>query len=179
MELTSQVTSLDLSRQLKAMGYKQDSLFYWWRLLPIEPFVLIHPTLDSRTLESYVNAYPSAEICSAYTVSELADELKKFKEKLKSPGEEWITYQAFQEFISNPNLIARVLIDLKQNHLIYMKNSKLKTMKCCAGTGTFGNCGRGTRKGCNGSHCKCMKKDCPEMHYVDCYKHYIHAELVK
>lgn len=58
-----------------------------------------------------------------------------------------------------------------------------KEMKCCAGTGTFGNCGRGTKKlidgtDCIGVHCRCMQKDCFNMHYVDCYKHYIHIEKV-
>ena len=51
-------------------------------------------------------------------------------------------------------------------------------MKCCGGLGLFGRCGRGTRKGCSGLHCRCMEKDCPNMHYVDCYEHYIHVEYV-
>jgi len=49
-------------------------------------------------------------------------------------------------------------------------------MKCCGGLGLFGKCGRGTKKGCSGIHCKCMQPDCPNMHYVDCFAHYIHVE---
>ena len=51
-----------------------------------------------------------------------------------------------------------------------------KKMLCCGGLGEMSKCGRGTKKGCTGLHCKCMQKDCPNMHYVDCYEHYIHVE---
>lgn len=49
-------------------------------------------------------------------------------------------------------------------------------MKCCEGLGYFGKCGRGLKKGCPEAHCKCTEKDCKEMHYVDCFEHYIHVE---
>jgi hypothetical protein len=50
--------------------------------------------------------------------------------------------------------------------------------KCCGGIGPFGKCGRGTKEGCIGVHCKCVNldKQCPNMHYVDCKKCYIHVE---
>lgn len=56
-----------------------------------------------------------------------------------------------------------------------------KEMKCCNGLGLFGKCGRGTKKGCTGAHCKCMNigNSCPNMHYVDCFEHYIHIEFVE
>lgn len=62
-----------------------------------------------------------------------------------------------------------------------VKAGEMFTQKlCCSGLGKpgIGNCGRGTRKGCNGSHCKCMEKDCTNMHYVDCFEHYIHVEHI-
>ena len=50
---------------------------------------------------------------------------------------------------------------------------------CCGKSeGGMGKCGRGTRKNCSGAHCKCMQADCPEMHYVDCFEHYIHVETI-
>lgn len=49
-------------------------------------------------------------------------------------------------------------------------------MKCCGGLGPFGKCGRGTKKGCTGAHCRCMEQSCPNMHYIDCFEHYIHWE---
>ena len=52
-------------------------------------------------------------------------------------------------------------------------------MKCCGGLGLMGKCGRGTKKGCNGVHCKCMEDACGNMHYVDCFEHYIHLEHVE
>lgn len=59
-----------------------------------------------------------------------------------------------------------------------MTNSETK---CCGGLGLFGKCGRGTKKPCSGLHCKCMnlKGECPDMHYLDCYEHYIHVEHVE
>ncbi len=51
--------------------------------------------------------------------------------------------------------------------------------KCCDGFGLFGQCGRGERGGCTGVHCRCMEKDCLNMHYVDCKEHYIHVEHIE
>lgn len=53
-----------------------------------------------------------------------------------------------------------------------------KKKMCCSGLGEFGKCGRGTRTGCTGLHCRCMGGGCPEMHYVDCKEHYIHVEHI-
>lgn len=50
--------------------------------------------------------------------------------------------------------------------------------KCCIGLAKMGQCGRGKWEGCNGEHCRCMEKDCSNMHYVDCYEHYIHVEFI-
>lgn len=56
-----------------------------------------------------------------------------------------------------------------------------KEVLCCGGLGsiTKGECGRGTKTGCVGMHCKCMQKDCSNMHYVDCREHYIHVEYLE
>ncbi len=45
--------------------------------------------------------------------------------------------------------------------------------KCCDGEPI---CLRGRREGCKGFHCRCMGKDCNNMHYADCKEHYIHRE---
>jgi hypothetical protein len=47
---------------------------------------------------------------------------------------------------------------------------------CCGTNFPLGKCSRGMRKGCNGSHCKCMDVKCDNTHYVDCFDHYIHVE---
>lgn len=52
-------------------------------------------------------------------------------------------------------------------------------MKCCNGLGEFAKCGRGLKKGCNGAHCRCIQKGCTNMHYVDCFEHYIHSEYIE
>lgn len=49
-------------------------------------------------------------------------------------------------------------------------------LKCCGTSFPLGKCSRGMKKGCSGVHCKCMEVDCPNMHYIDCFEHYIHVE---
>lgn len=55
-------------------------------------------------------------------------------------------------------------------------NTMNETKTCCHSSAPMGKCGRGLKKGCNGTHCKCMGGGCSEMHYVDCFEHYIHVE---
>lgn len=57
--LEQQVCSLELSKTLKALGVKQDSLFYWL----VEPWGYTVVPLSSRTFES--------KYYSAFTLSEL------------------------------------------------------------------------------------------------------------
>lgn len=63
MKLESQVTSLELSKQLQELGIKQESLFYYkeWSLCPIH---LVYTPTDK-------------EYISAFTLSELFDILAK------------------------------------------------------------------------------------------------------
>lgn len=64
-------------------------------------------------------------------------------------------------------------------HRYTSPTEKKEEKKCCGGLGLFGKCGRGTKTGCKGIHCRCMGKDCTNMHYVDCLEHYIHVEHIE
>lgn len=76
MKLDQQVTSFALSKRLKELGVKQESLFFWWKLMAIDDdYILIEPSLHNRTLQSYRDAYPTADVISAFTVAELGEML--------------------------------------------------------------------------------------------------------
>lgn len=138
MKLENQFVSLELAKKLKALGVKQESLFYWWRLLPTEPYILIHPQLDRRTLQGYVDAYPSAELYSAFTVAELGDMLpdeievheQSYWLDISRPIRSvWqVGYQkngsAFQTFIHEADTEA----DARARMLIYLVENKLITL---------------------------------------------------
>jgi hypothetical protein len=81
MKLEEQVTSLEISQKLKALGMKQDSLFYWknYMLTAYDWQKQDHFWLDEETYEQddeSSNQYtrkrkPDMEIYSAFTVAEL------------------------------------------------------------------------------------------------------------
>lgn len=81
MELEKQVTSLEISKRLKELGVKQESLFYW-----VENFRGIQLSgKDNVNIEWSI--HPSSNIgnWSAFTVSELGEMLPSgFKFKSKS-----------------------------------------------------------------------------------------------
>lgn len=70
MKLENQVVSLELSRKLKELGVKQESLFYW------------HPRLDGANRPYIVPAShrngtsPNKDFIPAFTVAELGEMLK-------------------------------------------------------------------------------------------------------
>lgn len=78
MKLENQVTSLELSKRLKELGVSQDSYFNWCSIG--------HETSGDRGIEilnqdkyEYYSDYDEVQvICSAYTVSELAEMLPKY-----------------------------------------------------------------------------------------------------
>ena len=76
MELEEQVTNLEISRELKSLGVKQESLFYWWvDQAGTSKLEMGKPTLNFAI---DVNLY------SAFTCSELGEmlaykHLKSFK----------------------------------------------------------------------------------------------------
>lgn len=113
MELQKQVCSLELSKRLRELGFNQESLFYW--------------NEDMETIHFYesMNKKDVGYYCSAYTLTELGEEIIKHKnnvdkldlnglpETLK-PGESIDDgYKLF-----DLNYWSELLIYLKENNLI-------------------------------------------------------------
>lgn len=67
MNLNQQITSLEISKRLKELGVKQESLFWW----------SYYPHLDKLWLEHVDGMRMSNMNISAFTVAELGEMLKK------------------------------------------------------------------------------------------------------
>ena len=133
MELEKQVVSLDLSKKLKELGVKQESLFYWHRSYdPFkqqenEPYVLFAPNNKAKEIDF-----------SAYTVAELGELLpscSRFQDgkvwdlAIASEPEVWevmyhsvVREETLNIFIdrSEANARAKMLIYLLENKLIQL-----------------------------------------------------------
>lgn len=85
MKIEEQVTSLNLSKELKKLGVKQDSLFFWVEgisgIVDHEPELHNHESLCSIIELSRAKQLKYKEFFSAFTVSELGEFLP---EKIKS-----------------------------------------------------------------------------------------------
>jgi len=91
MKLEQQVTSLELSKKLKELGVKQDSLFYWvdkFPLVTIEPIIVDVKKFDNYyegKTEDFARALKN-NIYSAFTVAELGNLMPKEIEDTNSEG---------------------------------------------------------------------------------------------
>lgn len=115
--------------------------------------------------------HPLVEICPAWQVEDvLRNRIAIFGELMVGPA------KVVTLFLENPNT-AYQKIEEYLWQILWIN----KEVLCCGGLGsiTKGECGRGTKTGCVGMHCKCMQKDCSNMHYVDCREHYIHVEYLE
>lgn len=134
MTLENQVTSLELSKKLKELGVKQDSLFYWaekqehtfihtslWQKIAYDVYQTFEP---KRTTVSK----PTAKLYSAYTVAELGELLPEgfvVSKRKDNAGYECYVFKYEKEpFIEAheirdtlPNTMAATLIYLKENNL--------------------------------------------------------------
>lgn len=73
MKLENQVCSLELSKKLKELGLKQESLFYWQYNLMKREFIIVPKSLTKVEYENIKNTdYP---VFSAFNVAELGEML--------------------------------------------------------------------------------------------------------
>lgn len=75
MELKNQITSLKLSKKLKELGVKQESLFWWGEYAISNQFLGKTKVCTDLHTADTVNY---SEICKAFTVAELGEMLPDF-----------------------------------------------------------------------------------------------------
>ena len=133
MRLENQVTSLEISKKLKELGVKQESLFYWveyekdaydlWHKIAKEVYFT-----HTRTIHSL----PLHNLYSAYTVAELGELLPyEWKLTFKSSENSW--WVSPRQDIphcwakTEANARAKMLIYLIENKLIKLTTQKIKS----------------------------------------------------
>lgn len=144
MTLEQQVTNLDLSKKLKELGVKQESLFYWHEVSHggvrhREPNSV---SVDQNFDQDYKSDTYTNMTCSAFTVAELAEMLpvqmtygkdEPFLTCTKDLAGGWVICYADLKNGATGKVIhdkneanarARMLIYLIENNLLSTKNRK-------------------------------------------------------
>lgn len=109
MKLENQVSNLELSKRLKELGVKQESLFYWYRMS--RGMFALGDASDVMNNGEQINktTAPQWEEYSAFTVAELGEMLPEFiwdkseKDKRKS------IKKYFMSFVSDDDNIKKVV----------------------------------------------------------------------
>ena len=133
MKLEDQVTNLELSKKLKELGVKQESLWYWnskdkevyYRC----DFVVFSPTQQTTLKKSKFGDEPFEEWFSAFTVAELGEMLPKgFATHVMLNGihkEKWRCLSNLELSEKCPELIADTEANARAKTLIYLIENKL------------------------------------------------------
>jgi hypothetical protein len=144
MQLSDQVCSLELSKRLKELSVKQESYFYWCNF--DLQWTLFHPKTREGDMQGpsdlwLLNDLQNRELaCSAFTVAELGEILRKFDIENTNHLEidAYNTYDYFNIVLKPTRAIdfqsiyvkdykeadarARMLIYLLENKLMDLKN---------------------------------------------------------
>lgn len=125
MNLENQVTSLELSKKLKELGVKQESLFWWYR--KYRPNYHLYTSIELSEIEAGIDRV------SAFTVAELGEVIMKWEwdcpEKDREgwlwkewrPGVAMIPHYIINqpdEDITEADARAKMLVYLLENKLI-------------------------------------------------------------
>lgn len=130
MELNKQIVSLDLSKRLKELGFKQESLFYW-NLWQGEIDDCLYQIWYGEPVKRADGVLPETTY-SAYTVAELGEMLpmgsKSLRQVIYKNGKrtkkyEWICWRGnnwsnHEIADTEADARAKMLIYLKENNLI-------------------------------------------------------------
>jgi hypothetical protein len=124
--LEKQVCNLELSKRLKELGVKQESLWSWWIATDRDDT----PALNRSSQKNCPTCgHPSAPYfgeIAAFTVAELDDLLKTYLHKIiyLETTEEWVVYP----IIKVPPQTAEKGADARAKMLIYLVEQKLVTL---------------------------------------------------
>ena len=125
MKLENQVVSLDLAKRLKELGVKQENEFYWREtkanfVKELGGTVLLDKSYLPLTSKRYL-------AFSAFTVAELGEMLGGVNEDyiltaygkvFNVPDTKFITGYGLYQCLTEPNILAKMLIYLLENELI-------------------------------------------------------------
>lgn len=118
MKLEQQVTSLELSKKLRELGVKQESLFVWdWSMEEGVMADLIYWEKDKPNSHKVMGGY----LFSAFTVAELGEMLPSGFEVNKYSDGEWscqMPCSPLNRAMSEVDARAKFLISLLENKLI-------------------------------------------------------------
>lgn len=127
MTLQDQCVSLDLAKQLKELGFKQESLFWWFESNDKKDTLLC---FDAKLPNEY--SYDFKKSCSAYTVAELGEILPQisclsWRESIGNESgisnrwicrEDNLTEDHCEYATTEADARAKMLIYLKTNNLL-------------------------------------------------------------
>lgn len=116
MKLEDQVCSLELAKRLKALGVKQESLWYWWH----------HWSLENKRIWSVGHNDDSDlvnEKVAAFTVAELGEMLPEFVQSGRD-GIGWLCFKARQDY-ETPYFNGDTEADARAKMLIHLIEQKL------------------------------------------------------
>lgn len=120
MEIKDQVCSLELSKRLKELGCKQESLWYWFQFRDYEPRLKFHSDIDGTGGEWNTPHY------SAFTVAELGIALADWQIVTRKINKtEWSCY-CVAKFAHTPeDQFANTEVNARAKMLIYLLEKKL------------------------------------------------------
>lgn len=130
MNLENQVTNLELSKKLKELGVKQESLFYWHETEKDEDYWIDADTpvydIELKMGSSVPYYGNSVYIYSAFTVAELGEIIR-----VANNADVWAAYKAVggKEIFGLGGIIKQSLnVELLAKMLIYLIENKLITL---------------------------------------------------
>ena len=107
---------------------KQESLFYWWRgQHKDDKFILINPILDNQPLQAYKDAYPKAEVYSAFTVAELGEMLPQGFYSIRDDGKMAGTPPLHACWYNHKMQLGTTEADARAKMLIYLLENDIIT----------------------------------------------------
>lgn len=130
MKLEDQVCSLELSKRLKELGVKQESLFVWISIIKTEfNFIKLRESFepDSEGIGAYnYAAYTAAELGELLPKGITVDDINYFYTQIPCRDAKWWSIFYRNEFVSLKfNKIDPIEADARAKMLIYLLENKL------------------------------------------------------